>query len=273
MALIVMNKYTILSLAFLLSACAMYNPTSKVESAIVESSSVEIVKYWEKLPRADWARYERVHPEIEWFEVYRVALDTYALYEPGHYEEIISFLIVGADRALLFDTGLGLRPIKPVVDLLTDKDLIVISSHSHYDHIGGNHEFVSVAGLDNPFTELRAKGMSNTEVGYVVKSDWLPKWPSADFDPKAYQIFPWKRGDIVKDGDVINLGGRKLEVFETPGNAPDSVCLLDRKNRILFTGDVFYLSALYAHLEESDFATYKARLIALRRLNPKSTTL
>lgn len=236
----------------------MSDPLPNPESAGFESDEPDTAKWWEKLPRADWARYERVHPEVAWFEIYLVAPETYALYEPGHFEEKISFLIVGTDRALLFDTGLGLHPIRPVVELLTDKSLIVISSHSHYDHIGGNHEFDTITGLDNPFTAHGAKGLSNAEIGDFVKNDWLPKPPSADFDPKTYQILPWKRGDIIKDGQIIDLGGRKIEVLETPGHAPDEVCLLDRDTRLLFMGDLFYLSALYANLEESDFATYKA---------------
>ena len=70
----------------------------------------------------------------------------------------------------------------------------------------------------------------------------------------------------VRDGDVLELGGRTLEVLLTPGHAPDALCLLDRENRLLFTGDTFYPATLYAHLPGSDLDAYRetaARLAAL----------
>ncbi|MDX1482095.1 MAG: MBL fold metallo-hydrolase, partial [Woeseiaceae bacterium] len=72
--------------------------------------------------------------------------------------------------------------------------------------------------------------------------------------------------EYVAEGDVIDLGDRRLEILETPGHAPDSICLLDRENRLLFTGDTFYLAPLYTHIEGSDFDAYAksaARLAAL----------
>jgi glyoxylase-like metal-dependent hydrolase (beta-lactamase superfamily II) len=42
---------------------------------------------------------------------------------------------------------------------------------------------------------------------------------------------------IVGDGDTIDLGSRVLEVFEIPAHAPSSIAFLDRKERILFSGD------------------------------------
>ena len=50
------------------------------------------------------------------------------------------------------------------------------------------------------------------------------------------------------------------------GCAGDSICLLDRENRILFTGDTFYLAPLYTHLEGSDFAAYASSAARLAGL-------
>jgi glyoxylase-like metal-dependent hydrolase (beta-lactamase superfamily II) len=57
----------------------------------------------------------------------------------------------------------------------------------------------------------------------------------------------------VKDGEIIDLGDRKIEVLHTPGHTPDSLCLLDREHRLLFTGDTFYAGPLYLYSPESDF--------------------
>lgn len=88
----------------------------------------------------------------------RVQPDVLAIYEPGQFEEVISYLIIGDQRALLFDTGLGIGNIRSVVDPLTELPVLVLNSHSHYDHIGGNHLFERIYGPDYPYalTRLRA---------------------------------------------------------------------------------------------------------------------
>jgi glyoxylase-like metal-dependent hydrolase (beta-lactamase superfamily II) len=56
----------------------------------------------------------------------------------------------------------------------------------------------------------------------------------------------------MKDGEVIDLGGRKLEVIYTPGHSNDHACLLDKKNRWLWTGDIFYTGGIYTYLPGGD---------------------
>lgn len=86
------------------------------------------------------------------------------------------------------------------------------------------------------------------------------------FIKDKYHIHPFAISRIIAEGDVIDVGGRRLEILETPGHAPDSICLIDRDNRILFTGDTFYLAPLYTHVDGSDFEDYArsaARLAGL----------
>ncbi|MGH9336277.1 MAG: MBL fold metallo-hydrolase, partial [Vicinamibacteria bacterium] len=83
----------------------------------------------------------------------------------------------------------------------------------------------------------------------------------------AYRGEPFEIRKTIEDQDVVDLGDRKLEILLTPGHAPDALCLLDRENRLLFTGDTFYPAALYAHLPGSDLEAYRktaARLAELR---------
>src|SRR5215471_5295385 len=61
----------------------------------------------EALPRPEYKALQRVLPDETWFEVYKVAPGTFAIYEPHQFEETISYLIVGTKQALLFDTGMG----------------------------------------------------------------------------------------------------------------------------------------------------------------------
>ena len=115
-----------------------------------------------KLPRQEWSAFERIDDGEGWFEVYRVQPDVYAIYEPGQFEEVVSYLIVGAERTLLFDTGLGIGDIAAVVAPLTTLPVVVLNSHSHYDHIGGNHQFEFIYGPDTAYTRERMAGLDHS---------------------------------------------------------------------------------------------------------------
>ena len=63
----------------------------------------------QKLPRPEYSKLHRIPVADTWFEVYKVAPDVFAIYEPHQFEETISYLILGRERAVLFDTGMGYR--------------------------------------------------------------------------------------------------------------------------------------------------------------------
>ena len=95
---------------------------------------------------------ERVPVSDPWFEVYKPAPNVFAIYEPHQAEETIGYLIVGEKRALLFDTGMGISDIKKVTAELTKLPIIVLNSHTHDDHVGGNWQFDTIYGMDTNFT-------------------------------------------------------------------------------------------------------------------------
>jgi len=128
-----------------------------------------------KLPRPAYATLPRVTVPSDWFEVYRVDPDVYAIYEPHQWQEVISYLIVGRERALLFDTGMGIAEIGPVVSALTDRPIVVLNSHSHHDHVGGNHAFTRVLALDLPYTRDHARGSQHAEVAGEVAPSALDR--------------------------------------------------------------------------------------------------
>ena len=224
----------------------------------VQSRGADKDNWWDRLPRPEWAAYEKIEQDQDWFEVYRVADDVYAIYEPGQFEEVISFLIIGNDNALLFDTGLGIGDMRRVVEQLTELDVIVLNSHTHYDHIGSNHQFETIYGRDTTYTRGRVAGSPPAATAGFLREGWVWKSLPEGFIADEYRSRPFTIDRIIDEGDVIDIGGRRLEIMNTPGHAPDSICLLDRDNRMLFTGDTFYLAPLYTHLEGSDFDHYAA---------------
>ncbi len=221
--------------------------------------------WWKALPRPVYREIERVAVESPWFEVYRIGPGTTALYEPGHWQEAISYLIEGRDRAVLFDTGLGIGDIKAVVNQLTALPVLVVNSHEHFDHIGGDRQFAEVAVADSPAALARlARGTGNLAGQITSETVWKALPPG--FDKARYETPPIRPTRRLSDGERIELGGRTLEVILTPGHTPGSLCLLDRGRRLLFTGDTLYPADLYAHMPESSLADYvrsAARLGAL----------
>jgi glyoxylase-like metal-dependent hydrolase (beta-lactamase superfamily II) len=230
-------------------------------------------KWWEELPRPSWKRFEKITQRQSWFEVYKIQPGLFAIYEPGQYEEVISYLIVGTKKSILFDSGLGIGDMKKLVAELSPAEPVVINSHSHYDHVGGNFQFKEIYAADSEFSQLNSKGSPHEEVKEFVSKGWIWKETPKDFDSKNYSIKPYKITRALQNGDRIDLGDRVIEVIRTPGHSPDSICLLDRKNRLLFVGDTFIPGPLYAHIPDSNFKQYLESAALLHKLQSEVDSL
>ena len=241
-----------------------------VNPAIVEflrgGSPSDLKNFCDCLPRAAYEDFEKNSISTDWFEVYEVDSDVWAIYEPFQWQEVISYLIIGANTALLFDSGNGIGDIKAIVDQLTDKPIQVLNSHSHFDHIGGNYQFENVLSPSTKFSIANSKGDESQSVKMEASADALCKDLPAGVTEDNHHIEPYSITAQVSDGDIIDLGDRKLEVLFIPGHTDDSVALLDRDAGLLWTGDSFYEGPIWLFFPETDLAAYEqslARLVAL----------
>jgi glyoxylase-like metal-dependent hydrolase (beta-lactamase superfamily II) len=219
------------------------------------------------LPRPEYKSLERFTVSDPWFEVYKPASGVFAIYEPHQAEEVISYLIVGKKRALLFDTGMGISDIKKVTAELTRLPIIVLNSHTHDDHVGGNWEFETIYGMDTDFTRKNARGSREDAQAEITPDQICGALPKG-FDAKAYATRPWRITAYTHDGDRFDLGGRTLEVIATPGHTPDAISLIDRANGLLFTGDTYYPAPIWLFRPETDFKAYAASISRLNALAP-----
>lgn len=76
-----------------------------------------------------------------WFTLEPIDDNTYCLSEYRHWEHTHSYLLLGENRALLIDTGLGIGNIGALVARLTSKPVTAVATHVHWDHIGGHRYF------------------------------------------------------------------------------------------------------------------------------------
>ena len=144
------------------------------------------------------------------------------------------------------------------MDVLTDLPVTVLNSHDHFDHIGENSYFDEVWCYNLPSAiQHLTQGPTETEQ-YEVLDSTKSIHPYLEFYGLTIpeRISGKAPTGTVKDGQVIDLGGRKLEVIHTPGHQPSCIMLLDRENHLLFTGDMFYPGPMYCLFDDSSFPDY-----------------
>ncbi len=199
----------------------------------------------------------------DYFVVQTLDPDTFAIGEPLYYQGNYSYLILGKERAVVFDAGSGMRDIVPVVRSLTALPVTVIPSHLHFDHVGALGRFDKTALLDAPSLRARTKDSRLTLLRYEFLgfADRLAT--------PTFRVDEWWTPD-----STIDLGGRRLRVLATPGHTPTSVSLYDNDRHELFAGDFVYPGELYVFLPGASRRAYHAttrRLLAI--IDPKTKIL
>lgn len=136
------------------------------------------------------------------------------------------YLLVGEEKALLIDTGFGMGSLKAVVQKLTDKPIVLVNTHGHPDHGGGNSEF-GAPYLHPADRELYAYKCAD------ARFEEARQWPVGNVKLQPYQAETLP----LEDGQIFKLGGRVVETLYTPGHTAGSVCFFDQLTGALFTGD------------------------------------
>lgn len=207
-----------------------------------------------------------------WFTVQKIDSMTFAISEYGHWEKVHSFLLIGEEEAVLIDTGLGIDNIKRVTDKLTDLSITVITTHVHVDHIGSHDEFKSiyVHEKDSDWLINGIKGLSIEQIRKDISRDITIPTPKT-FDPDTYIPFQGKPTGFLADGDVIDMGNRKLIIYHTPGHSPGHICVFDNTNGYLFTGDLLYdetpIYAFYPSTNPVDLVNSLERISEIKNVS------
>ncbi len=182
----------------------------------------------------------------DWFTVEQIDDSTYAISEYKHWEETHCYLLCGENSAVLIDTGLGVSDIWKIVDSLTNLPVMVLTTHVHWDHIGGHGRFEKFAVHEEEQTWISEKFPLPLE---VVKQNLLrvPCDFPKEFKINNYEIFMRKPDYVLKDMDKINLGNREVMVLHTPGHSPGHCCFYEPERKYLYSGDLVYQGCLDAY--------------------------
>ena len=162
--------------------------------------------------------------------------------------EAACYVVSGRERALVIDTSIGLSNIREAAESLTSLPLICVNTHGHEDHTGGNWAFEK-AYMNLADLPLAEESMNVPEVQEGLTQSGI-----------SYPPF-----EHIEDGHIFDLGGPEIEVLYLPGHTPGEIVLLDRQDRILFSGDGI-LEHLWLQLPES--LPLKTQIESMKRLLP-----
>lgn len=170
------------------------------------------------------------------------------------------YLVEGAQRAALIDTGSGAGSLRQYVETLTDKPVIVLLTHGHVDHAMGAPEFDTVyMNREDDYIyeqhcglEVRKRFLSQApEFEKVAEEDYIPVTiPDAFLD--------------MKEGDVFDLGGISIEIYACPGHTRGSVCMLIREERTFITSDACNGFTFLFDAYSTGLSTYEKNLRGLK---------
>ena len=170
----------------------------------------------------------------DWYSVNEFAPGSYQITEGGRFNML---LLVGDDKAVAIDGGIGIANLRKLYESITDKPIDFILTHTHWDHVGAASQWEKV-GVHPVGETLLANDLSKLEQGFLNmwknNGNTFPEW----FDEEAYSIKPATFGWTLEEGDTFDLGNRKIHVYDTPGHSPCSISLYDEREKILVSGDL-----------------------------------
>jgi glyoxylase-like metal-dependent hydrolase (beta-lactamase superfamily II) len=203
-----------------------------------------------------------------WFEVHPMS-DGISLISEAHVAAWMRcniWHVRGRDRDLLIDSGMGLRSLTAEVSRLRERGIVAISTHCHFDHIGGAHEFDTRLGHYSEADVHANPGLDNTCARDWITADLLTALPHSGYRLSDYRITPAPLTGYLDEGDVVDTGDRLFQVFHLPGHSPGSIALYEAATETLFSGDVVYDGALIDNAWHSNPEAYQESLARLRHL-------
>ena len=209
----------------------------------------------------------RAHPK-DWYRI-RPQCDGITWIDEPHILEFYRcniWHVRGRDRDMMVDSGMGVVSLRQWVPLVSERALDAVASHTHFDHIGCQHEFACrlchAAEADlmaNPTRE-------NTYADKYVTDDIFTTLPPMPYQSATYAVKAAPATRILHDHDVIDLGDRHFEVIHTPGHSPGGIALWEAATGTLISGDLVYDGPLIEGTtpqEEAQYHTSMKRLFDL----------
>ena len=178
-----------------------------------------------------------------WLEVTQLSPSLFRITEPGCHRWVRAncFLILGRDRDISVDSGMGVAALRPILDSLSSRQRLAFPTHAHIDHVGSRPEFSNCEILVHPaeadelarpsqqglrFPKRSAEELAALRASGIEPSEFMIEAvPFAGYDLESYRRAPVKPTRLISEGDVVETGDRKFQVLDLPGHSPGSIAL------------------------------------------------
>lgn len=204
----------------------------------------------------------------DWYETIRMADDVTLIHEPWikPFYRCNMWHVRGRDRDLLFDTGLGHFSLRRHVRLITERPLVCVASHTHFDHIGCHHEFPERC-VHRAEAAILADPRGDWTLADRYATDEMFNRLPAGWDTARYRVQSAPAQRLLDHGDIIDLGDRRFDVVHTPGHSPGGIGLFEKSTGVFLSGDVVYDGPLIDDAYHSHIEHYVATMLRLRDLD------
>lgn len=172
--------------------------------------------------------------------------------------------IPGRDFDLVIDAGLGLAALKVAFPELFHRPghpVILVLTHSHFDHMGGAAEFTE-RWMHPAEADIAARpSLENTAASGWLEDRHVKALPDGgSFSAAAYSIGPAPATALLEEGSAINIGDRRFDVLHLPGHSPGSIGLFNSSRGHLFSGDSLFNGTMYDDVYHSDSGAFTESL-------------
>ena len=133
-------------------------------------------------------------------------------------------LILGKKNNFIIDTGLGSRSVLPIIEYIgsSEKPIIVVNTHCHWDHIWGNFMFENNTILGHPL----CRDLQNKHWDEAIEQNKT----AIDGEVKKCLVNTTIEG-------VLHFPEDEITVFTSIGHSGDDISVYDAKDKILYAGD------------------------------------
>lgn len=165
------------------------------------------------------------------------------IYEINEFDNVSMFLIVGEEKALLIDAGIGIGDIKSFAEKLAQKPVEVFLTHNHRDHVSNAPLFPEVYisrtdyGMGKLIRPLTGKESRKQYIETTLKKHMGKKYPWCDADIREFDESEEPAVHLIEDGYRFDLGGRVVTCYLCPGHTPGSMVAVDSITKYVFSGD------------------------------------
>jgi hydroxyacylglutathione hydrolase len=180
------------------------------------------------------------------------------------------YLVIGREKAMLVDTGMGIGDLSGVVHGITSLPVMVVNTHGHPDHAGGNSNFDEI-WLPEKDLEIMQTMCTTAFRRNDIKAANAENNP--DYQQMVDGLVETKAYDrkYLVPGQIIDLGSRQFSVMEVPGHTPGSLCLINHQEEIVFSGDTVVATPAWLYLKHSlPLHVYYASLQKIDKLGFKN---